>query len=242
MKTVRRPVPAANLPRRLGGAGMFFRKPRDAYREIVHGFLHPLLTSCDLQPVAKWHDRLYIASSIFKGRFRPGATMETAQRSGCPINLTMEALGDKWSLIVIRDMMFGNRRHFRELMAGSMEGIASNILAARLKRLTELGFISAASDPTHKQKVVYSLTEKAIQLVPMLAVIGAWGLRHTPASEELSIRAELLEQGGQKLWDEFMEELRVLHLGKKPKGSGPSVLQRLTKAYEDVRDRKRKRG
>jgi DNA-binding HxlR family transcriptional regulator len=167
--------------------------------------------------------------------------MDTEQRSGCPINLTLEALGDKWSLVVIRDMMFGNQRHFRDMMANSMEGIASNILASRLKRLTELGFISARQDPTHKQKVVYSLTEKSIQLVPMLAVIGAWGLRNTPSSEELSIRAELLEKGGPKLWEEFMDELRVLHLGAKPKGKGPSVLERLTKAYEEVRDRKKKR-
>ena len=57
------------------------------------------------------------------------------RRSGCPINLAMEVLGDRWSLVVIRDMMFGNRRHFRELLARSEEGIASNILAARLKRL-----------------------------------------------------------------------------------------------------------
>ena len=165
--------------------------------------------------------------------------METEQRSGCPINLTLEALGDKWSLVVIRDMMFGNQRHFRDMMANSMEGIASNILASRLKRLTELGFISARQDPTHKQKVVYSLTEKSIQLVPLLAVIGAWGIRHTAVSEELSIRAELLEKGGPKLWEEFMDELRVLHLGAKPKGKGPSVLERLTKAYEEVRDKKR---
>src|ERR1700741_2965561 len=69
------------------------------------------------------------------------------QRSGCPINLTMEALGDKWSLVVLRDMMFGNRRHFRELLTHSMEGIASNILASRLRRLMELGFINPADDP-----------------------------------------------------------------------------------------------
>ena len=52
-----------------------------------------------------------------------------APRSGCPINLTLEALGDRWSLIVIRDLMFGNRRHFRELLTRSEERIASNILA-----------------------------------------------------------------------------------------------------------------
>ncbi|MEK1875278.1 MAG: winged helix-turn-helix transcriptional regulator, partial [Rhizobium altiplani] len=61
--------------------------------------------------------------------------MDDARRSGCPINLTLEVLGDRWSLIVIRDIMFGNRRHFRELLQNSQEKIASNILADRLRRL-----------------------------------------------------------------------------------------------------------
>src|SRR3954449_6690277 len=135
------------------------------------------------------------------------------QRSGCPINLSLEVFGDKWSLIVIRDMMFGNRRHFNVLLAGSDEGIASNVLADRLHRLTELGMITRAADPSHKQKVIYSLTEPAIQLVPVLAQLGAWGRRHLPVSRELSVRAELLEKGGPELWEEFMAELREQHLG-----------------------------
>jgi DNA-binding HxlR family transcriptional regulator len=101
----------------------------------------------------------------------------TDQRSGCPINLTLETLGDRWSLIVIRDIMFGDRRHFRELLGRSDEGIASNILAARLKRLVEAGLLTRTDDPTHKQKAVYSLTEKAIELVPLLVHMGAWGVR-----------------------------------------------------------------
>lgn len=152
-------------------------------------------------------------------------------RSGCPINLTMEILGDRWSLIVLRDMMFGNRRHFRELLENSMEGIASNILSARLKRLVDAGLLSRSDDPSHRQKVIYSLTEPAIQLVPIMATVGAWGRRHTPATRELSIRAQLLEEGGPALWQAFMDELRVLHLGAAPK-SGTSVLQTLTEAYE----------
>ena len=90
--------------------------------------------------------------------------MRNEQRSGCPINLSLEIFGDRWSLIVIRDMMFGNRRHFRELLSQSEEGIASNILSARLKHLLDLGMITKADDPTHKQKAIYSLTEKAIEL------------------------------------------------------------------------------
>ncbi|MFC6016788.1 winged helix-turn-helix transcriptional regulator [Plantactinospora solaniradicis] len=153
-------------------------------------------------------------------------------RSGCPINLSLEVFGDKWSLVIIRDMMFGNRRHFRELLNRSDEGIASNILADRLHRLTEHGLVSRAPDPSHKQKVIYSLTEPAIQLVPVMAHLGAWGRRHLPVTRELSVRAELLERGGPELWEEFMDELREQHLGIPRPAGRESVFARLRAAYE----------
>ena len=142
----------------------------------------------------------------------------------------LELLGDKWSLMIIRDMIFGNRRHFRELLENSEEGIASNILAARLKRLEAAGLVSRRDDPSHKQKAIYSLTDAGIELVPLLAQMGAWGRRHTPSSRELSIRAQILEEGGPALWSEFMEELRHLHLGA-PRPS-ESVFAQLQSAYE----------
>ena len=155
--------------------------------------------------------------------------MDKPIRSGCPINLTLETLGDRWSLIVIRDIMFGNRRHYRDLLNHSEEGIASNILADRLKKLTEAGLLSTSPDPTHKQKTIYSLTEPAIQLVPLLAQMGAWGRRFTPATRELSIRARLLEEGGPEMWEAFMAELRSLHLGAV--APERSVIKELTDAY-----------
>jgi DNA-binding HxlR family transcriptional regulator len=158
--------------------------------------------------------------------------MTQTGRSGCPINLTLEWLGDRWSLIVIRDIMFGNRRAYGELLAQSEEGIASNILADRLKRLTASGLLTRHPDLKHRQKGVYSLTEASIQLVPLLAYMGAWGCRHTPVNEELSVRAELLEKGGPLLWDAFMDELRHVHLG------APlplrSVFGELQAAYEEA--------
>jgi|SRR6185437_15992476 DNA-binding HxlR family transcriptional regulator len=178
-----------------------------------------------MQLVVFYPNRLHIASSM-KAQPLP------ERRSGCPINLTLETVGDRWSLLVIRDLMFGNRRHFRELLMNSEEGIASNILADRLRRLTEAGLVTRADDPDHKQKGIYSLTEKAIQLVPLLAHMGAWGRRHLPVSEELSVRARLLEEGGPQLWDEFMDELRETHLGVKRKKSGATVMERLQAAYE----------
>ena len=151
-------------------------------------------------------------------------------RSGCPINLTLEMLGDRWSLIVIRDIMFGNRRHYGDLVRLSEEGIASNILASRLVHLIQSGLLSRADDPTHKQKAIYSLTEASIQLVPLLAHMGAWGCRHTSASSELSIRAQLLQRGGERMWKAFMAELRSIHLGAPPPRR--SVSTELRAAFE----------
>lgn len=153
-------------------------------------------------------------------------------RSGCPINLTLEVLGDRWSLIVIRDVMFGNRRHYRELLTQSEEGIASNILADRLRQLVDANLLTQVGDPSHRQKSIYSLSEPAIELVPLLVQMGAWGRRHTPATEVLSVRARLLEDGGPKLWMELMDELRSIHLGAPTRG--PSVLVALQSAFEDA--------
>lgn len=165
--------------------------------------------------------------------------MPQTERSGCPINLTLEQLGDRWSLIVIRDVMFGNRRGFGDLLSNSEEGIASNILSDRLKRLTAAGLLSKMPDPAHRQKAVYSLTEASIQLVPLLAQMGAWGRRHTPVSRELSVRAELLEKGGPPLWSAFMDELRHLHLGARRPAR--SVFAELQAAYEKAVSRRMRR-
>ncbi len=161
--------------------------------------------------------------------------MSMDRRSGCPINLSLEVFGDRWSLIILRDMIFGGRRHFRELLNGSMEGIASNILADRLKTLLDADIITREDDPSHKQKGIYSLTEQGIELLPILAQMAAWGYKYLPVSKELGIRARLLSEGGPKLWAEFMDELRESHLGaKRRKRTGPSVGERLQAAYESA--------
>ena len=128
-------------------------------------------------------------------------------------------------------MIFGGRRHFRELLAGSEEGIASNILASRLRHLVELGMLTRRDDPSHKQKAIYSLTEPSIELVPVMAALGSWGRRWLPVSEELSIRARLLDEGGPELCERF--KLRAEHLGLPagPAPDGMTVRQRLQEAY-----------
>ena len=103
--------------------------------------------------------------------------MTDQPRSGCPINAAVEVLGDRWSLILLRDVMFGDRRHFRRLLTESEEGIASNILAGRLRSLVETGLLTR-DEVKRGQRATYSLTEPAIQLVPVMAQLAAWGLRH----------------------------------------------------------------
>src|SRR2546423_15633097 len=107
--------------------------------------------------------------------------------------------------------MFGGAAHYRELLR-SQEGIAPNILADRLRKLVALGVLSTADDPTHKQKTRYQLTEMGISLLPVLVELGSWGRRYLPASDELSVRIQVLEEGGPTMWADFMDELGTEHL------------------------------
>jgi DNA-binding HxlR family transcriptional regulator len=161
-------------------------------------------------------------------------------RSGCPINLSLEIFGDRWTLLVLRDITYAGARHFRELLAGP-ERISSNILADRLALLVEHGLLTKTDDPSHKQKVIYSLTERAIQLVPVFVQISAWGARHLPANEAYAARTEVLVEGGPAAWEAFMDELREVHLGPearlKPAPEGPTVAERMQTAYEAVTGR-----
>lgn len=143
--------------------------------------------------------------------------MRIERRSDCPINLTVELLGDRWTLMVIRDIMFGNRRHYLDLLKLSEEGIASNILADRLSRLVSLGLLTRTANPTHKQKAIYSLTEASIELIAILSEMMAWGRKHIPGTK-LKGHAPLLEKGGKPMWKAFAAELKTIHLGAPPPG------------------------
>lgn len=154
------------------------------------------------------------------------------QRSGCPINAAVEVLGDRWSFIVVRDIMFGDRRHFRTLQRESEEGIASNILANRLRSLVEAGLLTREETGAGR-RAAYSLTEASIQLVPVLAELGWWGLKHRPTTEVLRVRAQVLHEGGPELWDDFMNELREHHLKiPAPPTGRPRVSAQLDEAYD----------
>jgi DNA-binding HxlR family transcriptional regulator len=143
-------------------------------------------------------------------------------RSFCPINLSLEIFGDGWSLLILRDIMFAGKRRFRELLE-SDERIASNILTDRLKRLVELGLLTKSDDPTHKQKAIYSLTEKSIALLPVIVQIGRWGSQHVPDAKKLdpAARSQVrrIQEGGPAFWEDLMAALRREHLPKRRSGT-----------------------
>jgi DNA-binding HxlR family transcriptional regulator len=98
-------------------------------------------------------------------------------RSGCPLNASVEILGDRWSLLIIRDMMLRGFRSYKEFLE-SYEGIATNILADRLRKLIAHGIITTGRDPLDGRKVIYSLTEKGIDLGPVLTEMVLWAAAH----------------------------------------------------------------
>ncbi len=147
--------------------------------------------------------------------------------------MTMELLGDRWSFIVLRDIMFGGRTRFRELLDHSLEGIASNVLASRLAKLTDAGLLTRNAVEGHRQKIDYLLTEPAIQLVPLIIEVGDWGARWLPTSPELAVRARLLAEGGPDIAEHFMNELRTIHLDHAPRPDD-GVLVELDAAYQEA--------
>jgi DNA-binding HxlR family transcriptional regulator len=101
-------------------------------------------------------------------------------RSGCPVSLSLEVFGDRWSLLIIRDLMVRGYRTFREFQQ-SGEGIATNILAHRLQRLEAARIVTAETEATDRRRVNYRLTEKGIDLAPLMLELLIWGSKHEDA-------------------------------------------------------------
>ncbi|RRH95947.1 transcriptional regulator [Mesorhizobium tamadayense] len=139
--------------------------------------------------------------------------MSTRERSGCPISLSLELIGDRWTLLIIRDLVFAGKRHFREFLQ-SDEGISSRTLAERLQTLQGEGILTRSDDPTHGLKAIYRLTEAGIDLLPVLATLGAWGSKYRKADDELARVANDLAAGGEPALAPMKEKLRAEHLGR----------------------------
>ena len=134
--------------------------------------------------------------------------MKQDRRSTCPISTALEFVGDRWTLLVIRDLMFAGKRHFREFLQ-SEEAISSNVLADRLASLLESGIVTRADDPTHSQKAVYSLTPKGLDLLPVIVAMSAWSQKYEPKTRRPE--AVQLVQGGAKFQRQLEGQLRRAH-------------------------------
>ena len=108
-------------------------------------------------------------------------------RSGCPLNASVEILGDRWSLLIVRDMMLRGFRTYKEFLE-SYEGIATNILAIRLQKLIAHGIITTEQDPSDGRKLVYSLTAKGIDLAPVLTEMVLWAAAHEKTENQALVR------------------------------------------------------
>lgn len=99
------------------------------------------------------------------------------RRSDCPLNVFLEIFGDRWSLLIIRDLLFKRRHEFKDYLAAK-EGIATNVLSDRLRRLEENGVITKAAHPSDARKADYRLTEKGLDLAPLLFEVALWATKH----------------------------------------------------------------
>jgi DNA-binding HxlR family transcriptional regulator len=131
------------------------------------------------------------------------------RRSGCPLNASVEMLGDRWSLLIIRDMMLRDFRSYKEFLENH-EGIATNILANRLRKLMACGIITAEPDPADGRKLIYLLTEKGIDLAPVLTEMVLWAAEH----EETENQA--LVQLMRKDRKEFLAGVRERWVNRRP--------------------------
>ncbi len=109
------------------------------------------------------------------------------RRSGCPLNASVETLGDRWSLLIIRDMMLRGFRTYKEFLE-SFEGIATNILADRLRKLQAYGIITTERDSSDGRRLFYLLTAKGIDLAPVLTEMVLWAAKHEKTENQALVR------------------------------------------------------
>jgi DNA-binding HxlR family transcriptional regulator len=152
------------------------------------------------------------------------STKTPQRRSTCPINASLEVLGDRWSLLIVRDLVFAGLRSYKDFLSGE-EGIATNILADRLVSLQASGLVTSVRDPEDGRKVVYRLTAKGFDLAPALLELGRWAVKY-----EASVR----RPDSLRLWEAdregFLRQLRKERLPDQPTAKRGDGSKRKSKA------------
>ena len=134
-------------------------------------------------------------------------TRDCCEPSRCPIQYAMDLLGDRWSLLLIRDMLLRGKRRYSEFLS-SEEGISTNILASRLKQMQEGGLLDKFPDPNDGKASIYLLTDRGVNLAPILFETIRWGMETDPQSAVPESIIQALEQNNQALTDSFLAGIR----------------------------------
>lgn len=136
-------------------------------------------------------------------------TKKDKLRSHCPVNYGLEAFGDRWTLLILRDIVFRGKRTYGEFLK-SKEGFATNILASRLDHLIEVGILQREGDETDGRKDIYSLTEKGLDLIPLLFEMVLWSAKYDSRSEAKRIirLVELIRKDNRKISQKVMEQVK----------------------------------
>jgi DNA-binding HxlR family transcriptional regulator len=137
---------------------------------------------------------------------------KSKRRSECPLNASVEMLGDRWSLLIIRDMMLRGWQTFKEFLEG-YEGIATNILADRLRKLVAHGILTTDRDPSDGRKLIYSLTAKGIDLAPVLTEMVLWAAAHEDTGNQALVRQ--MRKDKEKFMAEVRERWAARHSNRK---------------------------
>ncbi len=135
------------------------------------------------------------------------------KRSNCPISFSLDIFGDRWTLLVLRDLLLFGKKSFQELL-NAEESIASNILSDRLKRLEACAIITRERDPDDGRRLIYRGTEKGLDLIPILLEIAAWGASHDSETAALSTFAQRFYQGREAMIAEFRAQHQKENAGK----------------------------
>lgn len=136
------------------------------------------------------------------------------KRSNCPLSCSLDVFGDKWSLLIIRDLMFGKKCTYKDFL-NSDEGIATNILASRLKILEENGLIEKSAHPDSKAKILYRLTQKGRDLLPIIIEIYIWSEKYYAMPANLIETVKEAKSNKEKFIKQVLDELKNNETGEK---------------------------
>ena len=131
------------------------------------------------------------------------------RKSDCPINLGLEIFGDRWALLILRDIIFFNHRHFNEFV--SNEGISTNILADRLNKLVHHKILIKEKSPTNQSSFLYSLTQKGLHLVPTVLEIYHWGAKYIENNNADKEIVKRIDSDKNKVLNTIMTRLKREH-------------------------------